>query len=379
MNNIKDNSNNRRLYSDELYFLLQRLGVVGNFPGSKDSEFIKLYRNSDGIYGDPTNVKSMFNLIYLLTSLGVNVYDSKNWQIIKEAIYQKQKLEDLYFTVPKTNIVYENTMKQQETSVTEMANLKEIVVKTMDELGFDSNNIGYYLFADCVLYLLQKKDSTSLNDSLYPFLEKKYKMEFRKIDYNIRKMIKARKPQSLDTEVSHYVYKEQKNIKNLECLYLVVEYIKQKDVYTETNNKTSTNQSEFDISKMFHQLGIYPNIIGCQYLKDAIFYLINTNEPITCMELYQYIANEHGKTVVSVEKAMRQAIANGLNHFQKLSFTDQTQIPDIGNYIYKEKNKISNFDFIRLMLEYLNEKLPSQERVFQESNFIHGNTKRRTK
>jgi len=379
MNNANNNPSNRKLYSDELYFLLEKLGVVGNFPGSKDEKFIQLYRKSDGIYGDPTNSKSMFNLIYLLTSLGVNVYDSKNWQIIKEAIYQKEKLEELYLKKPQTGIVYESPIEQYITSKPELTPIKETILKTMNDLGFDKNHKGYFPFADCVLYLLQNEELSSLKDTLYPFLESKYKMHLQKIDYNIRRMINFRKQKEPNTEVSHYVYQGRDRIKNLECLYLVVEYIKQSNLNQKNDSKSKEIPIEEEIAKIFHQLGIYSKSKGYQYLMDSILYLLNTTESITCMEIYQYIANKHCKTSISVEKAMRQTISNSVKRFETLSKIDQKQVPDIFYYIYKDYKKPSNFKFICLILEYISENIKRNENNIPNLKLMHGNTKKKSK
>lgn len=74
------------------------------------------------------------------------------------------------------------------------------------------------------------------------------------------------------------------------------------------------------VSEMLMKMGVYPNVKGFDYIKQAI----KMDGPT--IKMYEKIAQDNSDTAMRVERAIRHAISIAAisNYYKKLMFTDKT-------------------------------------------------------
>ncbi len=116
--------------------------------------------------------------------------------------------------------------------------------------------------------------------------------------------------------------------------------------FSKNNNLEISEPSttiENHVIKKLIDIGIPTNILGYQYIVDAIGILINTNVPVLTKDIYQFVANKNATTVACVESAMRNAIGQAAKQnseeFAK-TFTETNKKPTNSQFITKLSQSI---------------------------------------
>ncbi len=112
-----------------------------------------------------------------------------------------------------------------------------------------------------------------------------------------------------------------------------------------------------DVHFILNYLGVSLSKLGYTYWKEAVlFFMCSGKMHIKiCSEVYPFIANKYGKTVSSVERAMRQCLENSLyfinkndNKFLKDSFDGFLLNPHSSQILVKFVQIISSKEFQKL-------------------------------
>lgn len=144
-----------------------------------------------------------------------------------------------------------------------------------------------------------------------------------------------------------------------------------KDTYIKNNSKLSgediTNDVIFecvceDVDFVLKNLGVSPSKIGYCYWKEAayIYILSGKMHMSICNEVYPLIAEKHGKTAMSIERAMRICFENSLYYSSKHGYNFVTDYfknyllnPHNGKIIIKLVEIITSSDFQKYKQKHL--------------------------
>lgn len=100
---------------------------------------------------------------------------------------------------------------------------------------------------------------------------------------------------------------------------------------------------ETKVIKTVIDIGIPTNILGYQYIVDAIMMLMNSSTPLLIKDIYQIIADKNITTVACVESAMRNAILQAAKQnredFIKM-FSENNKRPTNSQFITKISQSI---------------------------------------
>lgn len=117
-----------------------------------------------------------------------------------------------------------------------------------------------------------------------------------------------------------------------------------------TNPKSNINELDRNISKIFLTIGLSPQQLGYQYLREAIKEVIIYPSAINQVTkfLYPYIAKRYDSTPTKVERAMRHTLDSAWNKGRI------SQINNVfGVKIFSGNDKPSNSEFIALVADKL--------------------------
>lgn len=115
--------------------------------------------------------------------------------------------------------------------------------------------------------------------------------------------------------------------------------------FSKNNNLRTSDSPTIDnqIIKKLIDIGIPTNILGYQYIVDALRILINDNAPLLIKDIYQIVANKNLTTVACVESAMRNAISQATKRsseeFAK-TFNESNKKPTNSQFITKLSQSI---------------------------------------
>lgn len=336
-------SSDRPFTSEELYFLLSKLGVNLEINEDNKEDFKRFFNKFDGMFGNPVDKQSMLDFTWLLLKLQIDIWDSKNHQIIEEAIYNKKKLSF-----------------EKEFGV-ENIGLNIYIKILMLELGFKPYFVGFEVFKDCILYLLNKEEVPGWTKVTYPILGKRHNLDAKQVERAIRGMLDVACSKHYDNEICKYIYGAKEHITNAECLSLVTEYVKVnynekfiEQYFSKNNTIDSMEHLEETINIMLNNLGISKNK-GYYYLNEIIMYVLANGCNISWIELYSYIGSKYSTDSNRVERCIRFAISHSKEKYKKyvngeLNIEDASEIE---KFIYKYSSAYTSSEFISLIVEYI--------------------------
>ncbi len=116
------------------------------------------------------------------------------------------------------------------------------------------------------------------------------------------------------------------------------------------NNLRKTEDLEFDVTNMIHEVGIPAHIKGYQYIRESIMMSVEDMDVLSSITkiLYPTIAKKYKTTSSRVERAIRHAIEVSWNRGK------QDVLEDLFGYtINSNKGKPTNSEFIALLSDKL--------------------------
>ena len=114
------------------------------------------------------------------------------------------------------------------------------------------------------------------------------------------------------------------------------------------NNEDSTFKR---VTNLLHDLGVPAHLIGYGYLRDAVCMVIENPLLVNCMtkEIYPALAAKSGKSVASVEKAIRTAVEVSWNR-GKMEILEEV----FGFTVNLQKGKPTNTEYIAMLADRYN-------------------------
>lgn len=110
------------------------------------------------------------------------------------------------------------------------------------------------------------------------------------------------------------------------------------------------NDLEIEITNLIHEIGVPAHIKGYQYIRDAIFMVVERRDVLSAVtkELYPMIAEKNNTTPSRVERAIRHAIEVAWNR-GRLETIDEI----FGYTVKLDKGKPTNSEFIAMIADRL--------------------------
>lgn len=210
--------------------------------------------------------------------------------------------------------------------------LEIYIRKIMHELGFKPNLMGYEVFKDAIISILENEGKLG-SVKLYKDLGEKRGISGARIERELRNLVQTRVKKQND--LSGFVFRNEDTLVLSECLALVAEYIRI------TMNKD--NDLDKKISHVAYSVGIPFSSKGYIYFKDAMKELISNSSIPKLEVLYYIIGNKHSSTINGVERCIRHAIEVASNEHPK---------NEISNYLYQNNRHLTNSEFLSLTLDY---------------------------
>ena len=210
--------------------------------------------------------------------------------------------------------------------------LEIYIRKIMHELGFKPNLMGYEVFKDAIISILENEGKLG-SVKLYKDLGEKRGISGARIVRELRNLVQTRVKKQND--LSGFVFRNEDTLVLSECLALVAEYIRI------TMNKD--NDLDKKISHVAYSVGIPFSSKGYIYFKDAMKELISNSSIPKLEVLYYIIGNKHSSTINGVERCIRHAIEVASNEHPK---------NEISNYLYQNNRHLTNSEFLSLTLDY---------------------------
>lgn len=78
-----------------------------------------------------------------------------------------------------------------------------------------------------------------------------------------------------------------------------------------------------DVEKVLIDIGMKPNLLGFEYMADAVTIMIESKEKKKICNIYKEIGEKRGKTTSSVERAIRSAIATARKQTKNTKLTQK--------------------------------------------------------
>ena len=210
--------------------------------------------------------------------------------------------------------------------------LEIYIRKIMHELGFKPNLMGYEVFKDAIISILENEGKLG-SVKLYKDLGEKRGISGARIERELRNLVQTRVKKQND--LSGFIFRNEDTLVLSECLALVAEYIRI------TMNKD--NDLDKKISHVAYSVGIPFSSKGYIYFKDAMKELISNSSIPKLEVLYYIIGNKHSSTINGVERCIRHAIEVASNEHPK---------NEISNYLYQNNRHLTNSEFLSLTLDY---------------------------
>lgn len=136
------------------------------------------------------------------------------------------------------------------------------------------------------------------------------------------------------------------NLKDLADLIRSLEQIAPKENSDQQAEERILNA---EITNSLMEIGIAPNLIGFEYIKEAIKIIYNDSSYIYAIttKLYVDIANKYGGTVHSVERSIRNAIITACE-----TMDSSTRTKYFKNMPFKSNGKLTNAQFLAIMADF---------------------------
>ena len=78
-----------------------------------------------------------------------------------------------------------------------------------------------------------------------------------------------------------------------------------------------------DVEKILIDVGMKPNLLGFEYMADAVMIMVESKEKKKICDIYRGIGAKRGKTTSSVERAIRSAIATARRQTKNIKLTEK--------------------------------------------------------
>lgn len=364
MNRNNTSKDNRAFTSEELLSLLKELKV----SKVNDEEFVQSLKKMDGKLGNSDNQQSMCELVLLLLKLDVDVWDKDNLKIIGNAVDNKKAIVS-----DKVNRKVLNLSFYKENM-----DIETYVRMIMLDLGLKPYLSGFELFKDAVLYLLSN-DGNCLGwvRDVYPALGEMHGIKYFNVERALRTAIASASLEHYDNDVCRCVYGFRKKVTVVECICLVIDYIKfdlkknnmlfdvnasnycyyggRDAIELKSNLISSSVYLKDEVSKLLNHLGIVSKIDGYWYLQDAILYVLTNDCVGNYLVFYDYLASLYGTNGKNVERSIRYAISKWRGQCSLITpeQLQSNEVPDVIKFIYKYEHDGITSEFISMVAEYI--------------------------
>ena len=346
-------NNNRGFTNDELISLFKDLKVFDD----ANEDIIKMLGLVDGKLGNSLSQVSMNELTLLLIRLQVDVWDSNNIKIISRALNNKKSLNSMNISFYMNNLSLENYVRM-----------------IMLDLGLKPHLSGFELFKDAVLCLLSNNEGNiGFGRNIYTKLGEVYNINAFNVERSLRTLVNSAYSNHFDNDVCKYVYGFRDKITVVECIRLVVSYIrfnlKNNNILLDVNSYgynycggddavlikskvlNSSRELEIEIDKLLNDLGISYKIVGFYYLNDAILHTLANGDLGGYMEFSNYLASTYNTTRYSVDRCIRYAISKCRENMQETLFNGS--VNDIVKFMSKYGSAFIPSEFIAVFCEYI--------------------------
>lgn len=189
-------------------------------------------------------------------------------------------------------------------------NLEE-VIDFLQIFGIPQNTKGFEYLKVAICMVVDGIDIWNVK-KLYLEIEKQYGITYTSLEQAIRDSIRCALKLMDESIVKYYfgdlVVSGQKNVTNLEFIYLIAD---------EFQNKKN-NKLEQDVTRSMHKLGFTRDLRGFYYIRSIILKVIESNGNIKLKDdIYKEILNQYGITKNMLFKAINNSIKCTLNHMNK--------------------------------------------------------------